>query len=67
MYFFLFVAGSVCFQQCGDKEDHRMEIWWCLIALNSLCCFILFGMCVLLLDDCLASELPNEVCSVEIS
>jgi hypothetical protein len=27
-----------------------MEMQWCLIALKSLCRFLLFGMCVLLLD-----------------
>ncbi len=38
------------FNSVETKEDHQMEMRWCLIALKSLCCFLLFGMCVLLLD-----------------
>jgi len=46
-----------------------MEMWLCLIALKSLCRFLLFGMCVLLLThhDYVARELPSEMRSTEIS
>jgi hypothetical protein len=50
MFSFLLVAGSFCSLRRGDKEDHRMEMWWCLIALKPLCHFLLFGMYVMLLD-----------------
>ncbi len=73
MFSFLLAAGSFCSLQRGDKEDHRMEMRWCLIALKPLCHFLLFDMYVMLLDsqdDCVATqsrELPSEVPSAEIS
>jgi hypothetical protein len=48
--FFMLATRSVCYQQSENKEDHRMEMRWGLIALKPLCCFLMFGMCVLLPD-----------------
>jgi hypothetical protein len=43
------LAIGFCFQWRGDKEDHRMEMWWCLIALKPMCRFF-FVWCVCVAD-----------------
>jgi hypothetical protein len=43
----LLLAARIFYSQChGNKEDHRMEMRWCLVALKPLCRSLLFGVCV---------------------
>jgi hypothetical protein len=69
MFFSYWRLGVFALNGVETKEDHQMEMRWCLIALKSLCRFLLFGMCVLrwTQDDCVARKLPKEVRLTEIS